>query len=137
MRSSVLKVDPAALKEIKHISWGVLAMDGLVVAVFLGLHILNFRNVVFLIGGSAVALIGFIWLCMSVQRTLEAGENAKGMMTRSYLGRMTFFAVWAGASMLLNKGDYPAMLTGLLPLVMPNLTIKLMNLFNYFKKEKD
>lgn len=132
-----MRVDPSALKEIRHISLGVLAMDGLVIAVFLGLHIFNLRNLFFLIGGSTVAILGFIWLCMSVQKTLEAGENAKGMMTRSYLGRMTLFAVWAGASMLLNKGDYPAMLTGLLPLIMPNLTIKIMNLFNYFKKEKD
>jgi len=114
-----------------------LALDGLVVAVFLGLRILNLRNMLFLAGGSLVAILGFIWLCISVQKTLEAGENAKGMMTRSYLERITFFAIWAAVSMLLNKGDYPAMLTGLLPLIMPNLIIKLMNLFNYFKKEKD
>lgn len=132
-----MKVDPSALKEIKHISLGVLALDGIVVAVFLGLHILNLKNILFLAGGSVVAILGFIWLCISVQKTLEAGENAKGMMTRSYLERITLYAAWAAASMLLNKGDYPAMLTGLLPLIMPNLTIKIMNLFNYFKKEKD
>ncbi len=132
-----MKVDPSALKEIKHISLGVLALDGIVVAVFLGLHILNLKNILFLAGGSVVAILGFIWLCISVQKTLEAGENAKGMMTRSYLERITLYAAWAAASMFLNKGDYPAMLTGLLPLIMPNLTIKIMNLFNYFKKEKD
>ena len=132
-----MKADSAALKEIRHISIGVLAMDGLVVAVLLGLKMLNARSVVFLIGGSLVAVVGFIWLCISVQKTLEAGENAKGMMTRSYLGRMTLFAVWAGASMLLNKGNYAAMITGLLPLIMPNITIKIMNLFNYLKKDKD
>ncbi len=132
-----MKADPAAIKEIKHISLGVLALDGLVVAVFLGLRILDLRNIIFLIGGSAVAILGFIWLCMSVQKTLEAGENAKGMMTRSYLGRMSFFALWAGFAMLINRGNYPAMLTGLLPLVMPNLTIKIMNLFSYLNKEKD
>ena len=104
---------------------------------FLGLRILTLRNGLFLLGGSAVAVLGFVWLCISVQKTLEAGENAKGMMTRSYLGRMTMFALWAGFSMLANKGNYPAMLTGLLPLIMPNLTIKIMNLINYLKKEKD
>ena len=132
-----MKADPAAIKEIRHIALGVIALDGIVVAVFLGLRILNIRNVIFLLGGSAVAVLGFVWLCMSVQKTLEAGENAKGMMTRSYMGRMTMFAVWAAATMLFNKGDYPAMLTGLLPLIMPNLTIKIMNLVSYFKKEKE
>jgi hypothetical protein len=134
---TLMKADPAAIKEIKHISIGVLALDGIVVAVFLGLRILTLRNGLFLLGGSAVAVLGFVWLCISVQKTLEAGENAKGMMTRSYLGRMTMFALWAGFSMLANKGNYPAMLTGLLPLIMPNLTIKIMNLINYLKKEKD
>ena len=132
-----MKADPAALKEIKHISLGVLAMDGLVIAAYLGLRILSLKNVLFLLGGSVIAVLGFIWLCISVQKTLEAGENAKGMMTRSYLGRMTMFALWAAFTMLLNKGDYSAMITGLLPLVMPNLTIKFMNLLTYFRKEKE
>ena len=132
-----MKADPAALKEIRHIALGILALDGIVIAVFLGLRIFNLRNGLFLLGGSLVALLGFVWLCISVQKTLEAGENARGMMTRSYLGRMTLFALWAAASMLLNRGNYPAMITGLLPLIMPNLTIKIMNLINYLKKEKD
>ena len=132
-----MKADPAALKEIKHIALGVLALDGIVVAVFLGLHIADLRNMLFLAGGSLVAVLGFVWLCISVQKTLEAGENAKGMMIRSYLGRMTLFALWAALSMLANKGNYPAMLTGLVPLIMPNLTIKIINLLNYFSKKKD
>jgi hypothetical protein len=132
-----MKADPAALKEIRHIALGILALDGIVIAVFLGLRIFNLRNGLFLLGGSLVALLGFVWLCISVQKTLEAGENARGMMTRSYLGRMTLLALWAAASMLLNRGNYPAMITGLLPLIMPNLTIKIMNLMNYFKKEKE
>ncbi len=132
-----MKADPAALKEIRHIALGILALDGIVIAVFLGLRIFNLRNGLFLLVGSRIALLGVLCLFISVQKTLEAGENARGMMTRSYLGRMTLFALWAAASMLLNRGNYPAMITGLLPLIMPNLTIKIMNLMNYFKKEKE
>ena len=132
-----MKIDPASLKEIKHIGAGLLAMDGLVLAVLLGLHIANARNLIFLLGGSAVAFLGFVWLCISVQKTLEAGENARGMMTRSYLERITLYAVWAAVTMLTNKGNYPAMVMGLVPLLMPNLIIKIMNLISYFKKEKE
>ena len=127
-----MKVDPAALKEIKHISIGVFALDGLLVAVYLGIGILNARQLLFLLGGSLVSVICFMWMCMSIQKTLESGENARGIMTRSYAGRMALYFVWGGVAVYLNRHNYPVIIAGLLPMLMPNITIKLLNLFTYF-----
>ena len=132
-----MKIDQAALKEIKHIGLGILVMDTLVIAVHIGLKILDLRTSVFLLGGSLVMFLNFVWLCYSVQKTLEAGENAKGVMTRSYVERSILLVVWSALVFLLNKGNYKVMIAGVIPYIMPNLTIKFINLLKYLKKGKE
>lgn len=132
-----MRVDPAALKEIKHISIGVTALSGIIIAVYLGLGILNARQILFLVGGALVSVLCFVWLCMSIQKTLDAGENGKGVMTRSFAARMAAYFTWGAIVVIFNRSNYPVIIAGLAPLIMPNITIKLINLLTYFKKEKD
>lgn len=132
-----MKFDSVIWKEIKHIAAGVFTFDVILLAVITGLKLFSPRILFFVLGGSAVAVGGFVWLCSSIQSTLEKKpENVKGAMTKSYLGRMVLYAGWVVIAVKFG-GSSAAQIAGALPVLFPSFTIKLMNLFKSFRKEKE
>ena len=123
-----MKLQPASRKEIKRITIGTLACDGIMVA---GLFLLSqfgigtFELSRILLGalcGSIIAVLNFTILCLTVQSAVEI-ENKRKMKARfqlSYNVRMVIQAGWVVAAFLLKPVHFAA---GALPIFFPNVVI--------------
>ena len=108
-----MRLQAASRKEVSRISVGVLICDGLMIAgIFLltQLGLGEFNLVKTLLGaaiGSAIAILNFIILCLTVQSALEI-ESKRKMKARfqwSYNIRLLIQAAWiVGAFFLWRKG---------------------------------
>ena len=123
-----MKLQASSKKEIKRISVGVLACDGIMVA---GLFLLSqfdvgtFQLSRILLGaacGSIVAIINFTILCLTVQSAAEM-ENKRKMKARfqlSYNIRLAVQAGWVVASFVLPQIHFVA---GAAPILFPNVVL--------------
>ena len=123
-----MKLQPASRKEISRISLGTFACDAIMAA---GLFLLSqfgigkFEPVRILISalcGSAVAIVNFTILCLTIQKALEI-EDQKKMKARfqlSYNARMVIQAGWVVACFLLPQFHFIA---GAAPVLFPKVTI--------------
>lgn len=129
-----MKLDPVALKEVKHIALGELIGGAIACGLLLALGKFSLNSLLFVLGGCLVAVGGFIWLCFSIQSVLQKDpEHVKGVMTKSYLGRMVLYSAWVVAAVLLGA-DVFTKIAGAIPILFPSFTIKIMNLINSSKK---
>lgn len=132
-----MKFDSVIWKEIKRISLGEAVCSVLLLAVMAALKQFSPRMLVFVLAGAVITVGGFVWLCCSIQSTLEKKpENVKGIMTKSYLGRMALYAGWVVIAVKFG-GSSAVQIAGALPVIFPSFTIKFMNLFKSFRKEKE
>ena len=123
-----MKLQSASRKEIKRITIGTLACDGIMIA---GLFLLSqfgmgkFELGRILLGaacGSVVAVINFAILCLTVQAAVEI-ENKRKMKARfqlSYNIRLALQAVWVVACFLIPQIHFVA---GAAPILFPNVVI--------------
>lgn len=123
-----MKLQSASRKEIARISLGVLVCDGIMVA---GLFLLSQFGVGsfdlgrILLGaacGSAVAILNFVLLCITVQSAVDIGNKRK-MKARfqlSYNLRMAMNACWVVAAFLIPQVHF---LAGAAPVLFPNVVL--------------
>lgn len=123
-----MKLQAASRKEIARISLGTLVCDGIMVA---GLFLLSqfgmgkFELSRILLGaacGSAVAILNFTILCLTVQSAVEI-ENKRKMKARfqfSYNLRLILQAAWVVACFLIPQIHFVA---GAAPILFPNVVI--------------
>lgn len=123
-----MKLQPASRKEITRIAAGTLACDGIMIA---GLFLLSqfgigtfdlFRILLGAALGSAVAVVNFAILCLTVQSAVEI-ENKRKMKARfqlSYNIRMILQAVWVVLCFAVPQIHFIA---GAVPILFPNVVI--------------
>ena len=123
-----MKLQPASRKEIKRITIGTLACDGIMVAALFLLSqfgIGSFDLGRILLGavcGSIVAILNFTILCLTVQSAVEM-DNKRKMKARfqlSYNVRMVIQAGWVVAAFLIKPIHFVA---GAAPILFPNVVI--------------
>ena len=123
-----MKLQPASKKEITRITVGTLICDGIMIAALFALSqagIGKFQPGRILLGaacGSAVAIVNFTILCLTVQSAVEI-ENKRKMKARfqlSYNIRLVLQAVWVVACFLIPQIHFVA---GAAPVLFPNVVI--------------
>jgi len=123
-----MKLQSASRKEIKRITIGTLACDGIMIA---GLFLLSqFGIGTFDLGrivlgaacGSVVAVVNFTILCLTVQSAMEI-ENKRKMKAKfqfSYNIRLALQALWVVAAFLIPQIHFVA---GAAPVLFPNVVL--------------
>lgn len=131
-----MKLDEVAMKEIKHIALGNLVCAIVLCIIYAFLGKLTIETVLFVLGGCVVSIAGFVWLCFSIQNLLEKKpEKTKGVMTKSYLGRMVLYAAWVVISVKFGSDSF-VKIAGSVPVLFPAITIKTINLINSLKNKE-
>ena len=122
-----MKLQDASRKEVTRVSKGVLVCDGVMIA---GLFLLSqfgvgrFEIGKILLGtvvGSAISIVNFIILCLTIQSSLEI-ENKRKMKARfqtSYNIRLAVQAAWIVAAFLLREKVH--FIAAAAPVFFPNL----------------
>lgn len=123
-----MKLQSASRKEISRISVGVFVCDVVMVAALFLLSQLGigsfslFRILLGAVCGSAVAVLNFTILCLTVQNAVEI-DNRRKMKQRfqlSYNLRLIVQAVWVVACFLIPQIHFVA---GAAPILFPNVVI--------------
>jgi hypothetical protein len=127
-----MKLQNASRKEIRRISIGILACDGIMIA---GLWLLSqfdigkFDLLRILVGaacGSVIAIINFTILCLTVEIAAEM-DNKRKMKAKfqlSYNIRLVLQAGWVVASFVIPQIHFIA---GAAPILFPNVVIFYLN----------
>ncbi len=122
-----MKLQPASKKEIKRIASGILICDLIMVAAIfvaslVGVGTFSYRVFVGAIGGSAVAVLNFTIMCLTIQRATEIEDQKlmRAFIQRSYNIRLLLQAVWV---VICFKVNTIHLIAGALPLLFPNALI--------------
>ncbi len=130
-----MKLQPAVKKELLHIALGT----GVGVAVMLVVFALlgRFDTSVLLAGvlGGVIAVLNFLLLGVTVQKVAAQAEEERGrkIMQFSYSIRMLLMLLWIILAVSLPALNWVA---AALPLLMPRLTIGVMQMTGQYKKEE-
>ena len=130
-----MKLQPAVKKELLHIALGT----GVGVAVMLAVFALlgRFDTSVLLAGvlGGVVAVLNFLMLGITVQKVAAQSDEAQGrkIMQFSYSIRMLLMLLWIILAVSLSALNWVA---AAIPLLMPRLTIGVMQLTGQYKKDE-
>lgn len=96
-----IELQDASKKEVRRMAVGSIVCGVFEVCAFWTLHLLgivrfDYRIVLSVTGGVAVSLLGFVMLCLSVQRAvgMEPGKAMKERMQMSYNLRLLLQAGW-------------------------------------------
>lgn len=122
-----MKLQPASQKEIARIAAGTLAGAAVLVAVFAvlgaaGLYPFRWTVITGALGGSAVAILNFTMLCLTVQNAagIEDKKLLRAKVQASYTARLLLQGLWCLVAYLAPCFQVVA---GILPLFFPNLVI--------------
>lgn len=122
-----IELQDASKKEIRRMAIGSAVCGVLELCVFLLLHLLgivrfDYRIVLSVTGGVAVALLGFMMLCLSVQKAvgMEPGKAMKARMQMSYNLRLLLQAGWVVVAF---AAPYFNVLAAAVPLLFPSVII--------------
>lgn len=122
-----MKLQPASKKELARISAGTLALAALETAVFAllglaGVYSFGWEVVVSALGGSAVAILNFALLCLTVQATVGTADpkQLRAKVQASYTARLLLQGLWC---LLTFLAPCFRVIPGVLPLFFPNLVI--------------
>lgn len=130
------KIQPAVLKETKHIAIGT-AIGTLIMLIVLAiigkLDIMALYSAVL---GAVYATANFFWLAMSVQKAADSADPARGksIIKLSYNLRLLGLLAFA---IVLMKVPVFIWYAGLIPVVFPRITILAMSLMANYAKPKD
>ena len=128
-----MKIQKAIKKETLHIAEGTLAISAVMCAVFALLHKFSFAVVLGALLGSAVAILNFFLLGLSVQAAMQKGEHAAAYMKRIYTLRMMGCALCVVGAVLTPSIHTFAFI---LPLFFPQIVIFAMRLLGLVKDEE-
>ena len=122
-----MKLQPSSKKEVRRIAIGTLAFDGIMIAgLFLlsqfGIGTFDYRIFTGAAGGTAVAILNFIIMCLTIQKAVEISEQKtmKSFIQGSYNGRLLLQAGWIAVAFMVSHINVVA---AAIPLLFPNLTI--------------
>lgn len=122
-----MKLQAASKKEVKRMAIGIAVCAVLQLAGFFLLHLLGvvrftYRVVLGTVGGSLIALLGFVMLCLAVQRAVDTQDEKlrKSRMQLSYNLRLLVQAGWVVAAFLL---PFVNVLAAAVPLLFPTVII--------------
>ncbi|MEE0800806.1 MAG: ATP synthase subunit I [Gemmiger sp.] len=131
-----MKLQPSSRKELKVIAAGTLACSAVMVLVFVVLHVAGvyrtalWQVVLSALVGSAVAILNFAALCLTVQKAAEKSQDARFVHTcvqTSYTARLALQALWCIAAFVAPCFQVVA---AALPLLFPRVAI-------YFQQIKE
>ena len=130
-----MKLSPAVKQETLHIAEGTAVGVVLMVAVFALLHKLSLWVVFSGVLGGILAVLNFFLLGLTVQKVAQGEDEERGRkwMQFSYNVRMLLLVVW-----LIVAISVPALnwVAALIPLLMPRVTIALMQLTGHYKAQQ-
>ena len=123
-----MKLQSASRKELARIALGTLVCDGIMIA---GLFLMSqfgigqfelFRILLGAAGGSAIAILNFAILCLTVQSAvgMENKRKMKAKFQLSYNIRLGIQAAWIVACFLIKPIHFIA---GAAPILFPNVVI--------------
>lgn len=128
-----MKIAPAVKKETGHIALGTAIGLVLMLIVFFALKQFNVGVLVSALIGGVVAVLNFFVLGLTVQKIAngESEERGRKWMQFSYNMRMLVMVVWLIVALAVPFFNWVA---ALLPLLMPRLTIAVMQVAGIYKK---
>ena len=122
-----MKLQDASKKEIKRIALGTLLWDLILIAgLFLlsleGIGTFDYKVFTGVAGGSAVAVLNFTVMCLTVQKAVDIAEKKqmKAFIQGSYNGRLLLQAGWIVVAFMV---PHIQVVAAAIPLLFPNLTI--------------
>ena len=122
-----MKLQAASKKEIKRIAVGIAVCDVIMIAgLFLlsqfGIGTFSYRIFIGALGGSAIALLNFTIMCLTVQyaTTIEEQKKMKAFFQSSYNGRLMLQAVWVIVCFVVPSIH---LIAGAAPLLFPSVII--------------
>lgn len=129
------KIAPAVKKETTHIALGTSIGVVIMLIVFAVLHRFNAGVLVSALIGGALAVMNFFALGITVQKISEGQTEERGRkwMQFSYNMRMLVMVVWLIVAMAVPFLNWVA---AAIPMLMPRLTIAVMQITGMYKKEK-
>lgn len=140
MANFLENIQPAVKTETKRVAIGTFSCVVLMWIVFFILHRITPEQVPFdytvilagLLGGT-VAVLNFFLMGLTVQKVVSLGDEAeaRNKMKASYSQRMLLQLLWGIASIAAPCFQFAA---GLLPLLFPNMVIKLSGILGNKKK---
>ncbi len=129
-----MHLQPATRREIKRISTGVLLGSALMVAVFAVLGRFSWPVLWGALLGDAVAIGNFVFLGISVQKAAAAEAlRARQIMQFTYSLRMLIVVAALALSMAVKVFYW---LTVLIPLLLPRITILVLQITGAYKPDK-
>lgn len=128
-----MKIAPAVKKETGHIALGTAIGVVLILIVFFVFKQFNSGVLVSAIIGGVVAVLNFFILGLTVQKIAngESEERGRKWMQFSYNMRMLVMVIWLIVALAVPFFNWVA---ALLPLLMPRLTIAVMQVTGIYKK---
>ncbi len=129
------KIAPAVKKETTHIALGTSIGVVIMLIVFAVLHRFNAGVLVSALIGGALAVINFFMLGITVQKISDGQSEERGRkwMQFSYNMRMLVMVVWLIIAITVPFLNWVA---AAVPMLMPRLTIGVMQITGMYKKEK-
>ena len=126
-----MKLQPASKKEVKRIARGVLVCDGIMIAglfvlSLVGVGTFSYRVFIGAIGGSLIAILNFIVMCLTIQSATEIEEQKrmKAFIQGSYNGRLLLQAAWVVVCIMVS---HIHIIAGAAPLLFPHAIIFYLN----------
>lgn len=122
-----MKLQPSSQKEIKRISVGIAVCDVIMIAgLFLlsqfGIGTFSYRIFLGALGGSAIAILNFTIMCLTVQyaTNFEEQKKMKAFFQSSYNGRLMLQAGWVIVCFVVRPIH---LIAGAAPLLFPSVII--------------
>jgi len=126
-----MKLQSASKKEIRRIAVGTGVCDLILIAVLFilsleGIGKFDYRVFLSVLGGSAVAILNFTVMCLTIQKAVDISEQKqmKAFIQGSYNGRLILQAVWVVVCFMV---DHIHLIAGAAPLLFPNAIIFYLN----------
>lgn len=130
-----MKVQDATRRETLHIAAGVLVFSAVMNAVF---ALLDRWDATVLLGsalGSALAVLNFFLLGLSIQKLAAAGDEKRARASFQFSYSMRMLAMMAAAAVAVSLPYFHWAAT-VIPLLFPRLTILTMQLLGVYKPQK-
>ena len=122
-----MKLHSASKKEILRVAKGTAVWDLILIAVLFvfsleGIGTFNYTVFLSVLGGSAVAILNFTVMCLTIQKAVDIEEKKqmKAFIQGSYNGRLLLQAGWIVVAFLV---PHLTVVAAAAPLLFPNLTI--------------
>lgn len=129
-----MKLQPAVKKETAHIAAGTAVGVAVMTAVFAAIGRFDLGVLASGLVGGALAVANFLLLGLTVQRVTDQQDEGRGrkMMQFSYNMRMLLLVLWLILAVTLPFFNWVA---ALVPLLLPRVTIGVMQLTGHYKKD--